>query len=121
MDTDDFAKVQEALWAARAKWHNIGIRLDLGVFELDCINAEPGFGLGEKFNLMIKNRLKKSEPCTWRELYDALNHPTVDMASVADKLPVKRPTSECMNVTEQTCSLNCESALRANITKYAYF
>ena len=70
---------------------------------------------------MIKTRLKKSEPCTWRELYDALNHPTVDMPSVADKLPVKRPTSECMNVTEQTCLLNCESALRANITKYAYF
>ena len=94
MDTDDFAKVQEALWEARAKWHNIGIRLDLGVFDLDCINAEQGFGLEEKFNLMIKTRLKKSEPCTWRELYDALNHLTVDMPSVADKLKPKLPKSE---------------------------
>ena len=97
LGTDDFANVQEALWEARAKWHNIGIRLNLGVFELDCINAEPGFGLGEKFNLMIKTRLKKSEPCTWRELYDVLNHPTVDMPSVADKLKLKLPKSESDN------------------------
>ena len=85
LDTDDFAEVQEALWEARSKWHNIGARLKLGVFELDCINAEPGFGVEEKFNLMIKTRLKKMEPCTWRDLYEALIHPTVDMPSVAGK------------------------------------
>ena len=79
---------------ARAKWHNIGIRLNLGVFELDCVDAETGFGLDKKFNLMIKTRLKKSEPCTWRELYDALNHPTVDMPSVADKLKPKLYTKK---------------------------
>ena len=88
----DFAKVQEALWDARSKWHNIGIRLNLGVLEIKNINAEPGFGLEEKFNLMIETRLKKSEPCTWRELYDALNHPTVDMASVADNFKAKLPS-----------------------------
>ena len=92
MSIHDFAKVQEALWDARSKWHNIGTRLNLRVFELDCINAESGFGLEEKFNLMIKTRLKKSEPCTWRELYDALNHLTVDMASVADNFKAKLPS-----------------------------
>ncbi|CAI8025212.1 hypothetical protein GBAR_LOCUS14585, partial [Geodia barretti] len=88
---DDFAQVQEALWEARSKWHNIGTRLKLGVFDLDCINSEPGFGLDDKFNLMIKTRLKRMEPCTWRDLYDALKHPTVDMPSVANKLAVKLP------------------------------
>ena len=88
---DDFAQVQEALWEARSKWHNIGTRLKLGVFDLDCINSEPGFGLEEKFNLMIKTRLKRMEPCTWRDLYDALNHPTVNMPSVANKIAVKLP------------------------------
>ena len=91
MGIDDFAEVQEALWEARSKWHNIGTRLKLGVFDLDCINSEPGFGLDDKFNLMIKTRLKRMEPCTWRDLYDALNHPTVDMPSVANKLAVKLP------------------------------
>ena len=88
---DDFAQVQEALWEARSKWHNIGTRLKLGVFDLDCINSEPGFGLDDKFNLMIKTRLKRMEPCTWRDLYDALNHPTVDMPSVANKFTAKLP------------------------------
>ncbi|CAI8045084.1 hypothetical protein GBAR_LOCUS24948, partial [Geodia barretti] len=88
---DDFAEVQEALWEARSKWHNTGTRLKLGVFDLDCINSEPGFGLDDKFNLMIKTRLKRMEPCTWRDLYDALNHPTVDMPSVANKLTAKLP------------------------------
>ncbi|CAI8011275.1 hypothetical protein GBAR_LOCUS7303 [Geodia barretti] len=53
--------------------------------------------LDRKFNLMIQTRLKKIEPCTWRDLYDALNHPTVAMSDVACKLvpylpPVVAPT-----------------------------
>ena len=89
---EDFAEVQEALWAARSKWHNIGTRLKLEVHELDCIDAETGFGLDDKFNLVIKTRLKKIEPCTWRDLYDALNHPTVAMSDVANKLSAKLTT-----------------------------
>ena len=88
----DFAKVQAALWDARWKWYNIGIRLNLGVFELKNIDADQRLSMEEKFNLMIETRLKKSEPCTWRELYDALNYPTVDMASVAGKLRAKLPS-----------------------------
>ena len=95
---DDFADVQEALWEARSKWHNIGTRLKLGVFELDCINAEQGFGLEEKFNLMIKTRLKKMEPCTWGDLHEALIHPTVDMPSVAVKLTGKLTTGVFINI-----------------------
>ena len=50
---NDFAQVQEALWEARVKWKNIGIRLKLEVSDLDCIDAEPGIGIDEKFNRMI--------------------------------------------------------------------
>ena len=90
---EDFAEVLEALWAARSKWHNIGTQLKLDVHELESIDAEPGFGLHNKFNLMIKTRLKKIEPCTWRDLYDALNHPTVAMSDVAAKLTTGRSTN----------------------------
>ena len=91
MGIDDFAQVQEALWRARSKWENIGTRLKLDVHELESIDAEGGMSVDKKFNLMIKTRLKKLEPCTWRDLYDALNHPTVDMPDVASKLPAKLP------------------------------
>ena len=83
---DDFARVQEALWEARSKWENIGTRLNLSVHELENIDAEGGTSLDKKFNLMIKTRLKKLEPCTWRDLHDALNHPTVAMPDLASKL-----------------------------------
>ena len=89
---DDFAEVQEALWAARSKWDNIGTRLKLDVHELESIEAEGGMSLDKKFNLMIKTRLKKIEPCTRRDLYDALNHPTVAMSDVANKLSAKLTT-----------------------------
>ena len=92
MGIDDFAQVQEALWKARSKWENIGTRLKLDVHELENIDAEGGMSVDKKFNLMIKARLKKLEPCTWRDLYDALNHPTVDMPDVASKLPPGRLT-----------------------------
>ena len=91
MGIDDFAQVQEALWKARSKWENIGTRLKLEVHELENIDAEGGMSVDKKFNLMIKTRLKKFEPCTWRDLYDALNHPTVDMPDVASKLSAKLP------------------------------
>ena len=91
MGIDDFPKVQEALWEARHKWKNIGIRLNLALSDLDCINAEPGIGIDEKFDRMLSTRLKKLEPCTWRDLYDALNHPTVAMSDVASKISAKLP------------------------------
>ena len=89
---DDFAEVQEALWEARSKWRNIGVRLKMGVSDLDCINAELGASIDNKFGQMISTRLKKVEPCTWRDLYNALNHPTVAMSDVANKLFAKLPT-----------------------------
>ena len=85
MGFEDFAEVQEALWEARSKWHNIGIQLKLKVHELECINAEQ-CSLDDKFSEMIKIRLRKVEPCTWRDFCDALNHPTVGMPNVAEKL-----------------------------------
>ena len=33
----DFAKVQEAMWSAREKWHNIGVRFKIGVRNLKVI------------------------------------------------------------------------------------
>ncbi|CAI8023410.1 hypothetical protein GBAR_LOCUS13685 [Geodia barretti] len=103
---EDFAEVQAALWAARSKWHNIGTRLKLDVHELENIDAEPRFGLDDKFNLMIKTRLKKIEPCTWRDLYDALNHPTVAMSDVANKLSAKLTTAEVPNTRAGDAALS---------------
>ena len=97
MDIDDFAEVQEALWEARFKWYNIGIRLKLKVPDLNCIKFEPGIDLEEKFNRMINSWLNMGESCTWPTLCGALTHPTVAMPNVAEEVMRVRvgiPTGE---------------------------
>ena len=86
LDLDNFRDVQEAIWEARPKWYNIGVRLKLEVSDLDAIDAESGIDLEEKFNRMIKSWLKRIEPRTWMVLCEALKHPTVAMPNVADKV-----------------------------------
>lgn len=95
--------MQEALWAARSKWRNIGTRLNVGVSDLECINAETGLNIAEKFDLMLQTRLKM-ENCTWKDIYDALKHPTVGMPHVAKNilpfLPKYVVESEVRGVTK---------------------
>ena len=86
MNIDNFGEVQEAIWEARHKWYNIGVRLKLEVSDLDAIDAESGINLEEKFNRMIKCWLKRIEPCTWTDVCEALKHPTVAMPNVAENM-----------------------------------
>ena len=86
LSIDDFPEVQAALWEARAKWYNIGIRLKIEVSDLDCVNAESRIEIEGKYNRMIKLRLKMLKPSTWGEICDVLNHPTVNEPSLANKV-----------------------------------
>ena len=78
--------IQDALWKARIKWYNIGLRLSVKTDDLDTIDKEAGNDTEEKLRRMISSRLRMEEPCTWPMLYDALKHPTVDMPKVAEEL-----------------------------------
>ena len=85
---DDFGDVQIALWRARSKWYNIGVRLKMDLTDLDVIDKERGLEIEDKFNRMVQSWLKTTQPCTWKVLYEALRDPTVDMSIVADTLSV---------------------------------
>ena len=99
LNSDDLGEVQEALWEARLKWRNIGLRLKMKSHELDTISKEAGDDIGEKFTKMFEFRLKMTEPCTWKILYEVLKNPTVNMPNVAKELIQKgkivMPTGEC--------------------------
>lgn len=90
LDIDDLAEVQEALWEARSKWYNIGIRLKVKDSDLECINAVSGIEVGEKFTQMLRTRLKMLEPVTWEELCDTLNHLIVNEPTLARKVKRKK-------------------------------
>ena len=98
LNSDDLGEVQEALWEAQLEWYNIGLRLNMKSHELDRIGTEAGDDTGKKLTQMIKSRLKMTEPCTWRVIYEALKNPTVNMPHVAQKLLQKKkiviPTGE---------------------------
>ena len=99
LNSDDLGEVQEALWEARLKWRNIGLRLNMKSHELDTISKEAGDDIGEKFTKMVEFRLKMTEPCTWKILYEVLKNPTVNMPHVAKELIQKGkiviPTGKC--------------------------
>ena len=84
----DLADVQEALWPARTAWRNIGIRLKLPIHDPDAIDVEGG-KLGDKLTRVLTLRLRRSEPLTWKDLNDVLNHPTVGMGNVAKDLQIQ--------------------------------
>ena len=54
--------------------------------ELNVIDMEAGYKIKEKFNEMVQSWLKTTGPCTWKVLYEALKHPTVDMPDVAQEI-----------------------------------
>ena len=78
--------IQDALWKARIKWYNIGLRLNVKTDDLDTIDKEAGNDTEEKLRRMISSRLRMEEPCTWPMLYDALKHPTVNFPKEAEEL-----------------------------------
>ena len=86
LNSDDLREVQEALWEAQLEWYNIGLQLNMKSHELDRIATEAGDDTGKKLTQMIKSRLKMTEPCTWRVIYEALKNPTVNMPHVAQEL-----------------------------------
>ena len=90
LHSDDLGEVQEALWEAQLEWYNIGLRLNMKSHELDRIGTEAGDDTGKKLTQMIKSRLKMTEPCTWRVIYEALKNPTVNKPHVAQELLQKK-------------------------------
>ena len=84
MTIDNFAEVQEAMWSARKKWYNIGVRFKVGVLDLDVIDKESD--IETKFNEVIKTWLNRGVNCTWQTICDVLKHSTVDMEGLANNI-----------------------------------
>ena len=83
---DDLGVVMEKLWDARTKWYYIGVQFGITVSDLDVIEMEPKSDVTEMFRKMIMTWLKKGENCTWRTVYDALKHCTVEQQRIAENL-----------------------------------
>ena len=77
------------MWYARRTWHNIGVRFEIGVLDLEVIDKESD--IDTKFNEMIKRWLNRGVNCTWRTICDVLKHPTVHMEGLANNIGMILP------------------------------
>ena len=89
----DLSRVQEAVWDARAKWYNIGLKLGINPGTLDTIKGNND-NIDDRFRAMLSTWLKMVDPRpTWEALAEALRSPTVGCEELAERCimpPVKK-------------------------------
>ena len=82
--------VRNALWEARAKWYNIGVELDVETYTLDAISTDCQRKVEDCFTKLLIKWLDRVKPQpSWSALVEALESPTVDHLSLADKIRSK--------------------------------
>jgi hypothetical protein len=85
----DLAKVQRAVWEARAKWYNLGLELGLTAGTLDAIQQTNANNVDNCFRAMLKEWLRKLELFpTSSSLDRSLRAPPVGLEALAERLPV---------------------------------
>ena len=82
------AVVLEAVWEARSKWYNIGLKLDISAGTLDSISKANNQNPDDCLTAMIKDWLMSGRPKpSWAAVARALKSPMVDFAQLAEQLP----------------------------------
>ena len=94
---DDLGDVQEAVFAARTKWYNIGLRLRVPVATLDSIKGEYSDNR-DQLRETLKAWLQTSEGGTWTVLVRALETQIVG----EPKLAVTLREEHCSTPTADT-------------------
>ena len=85
---DDLGDVVEAVWEARAKWYNIGLKLRIPPGTLDSIDMTANQNPDKCFTAVIKEWLNNDKPCpTWAAMSKALRSPMVGYGHLAEQLP----------------------------------
>ena len=88
LSIDDIGDVLEAVWEARVKWYNIGLKLGISAGTLDSISKANNQNPDDCLTAMIKDWLKNGKPKpSWAQLAKALKSRMVGYAQLAEELP----------------------------------
>ena len=91
--TKDLGDVQSAVFAARTKWYDIGLKLNVPVDTLDSISTDGQFhNHGEKLRETLKLWLKTAKP-TWQDIVDALKSRVVGEPRLASDIEAEYCTA----------------------------
>ena len=103
---DHLADVLEAVWEARVKWFNIGLKLGISAGTLDSIGKANNQNPDDCLTAMIKYWLRNGRPKpSWAAVANALKSPLVEHAQLAEQLP-----------QQSTCSTDTDHSSSSSIT-----
>ena len=84
---DDLGDVLEAVWEARSKWYNIGLKLGTSPGTLDSIGKATNHNPDDCITATIKDWLNNGKPKPkWAAVAKALKSPMVGYTYLAEKL-----------------------------------
>ena len=85
---NDLGDVLEAVWEARVRWYNIGLKLGTPPGTLDSIGKTANQNPDDCIAAVIKDWLNNGKPQpTWAALAKALRSPMVGYGQLAEQLP----------------------------------
>ena len=85
---DNLADVLEAVWEARVKWFNIGLKLGISVGTLNTIKKNNSHDPDDCLTAMLEYWLNNGKPKpSWAAVANALKSPMVGYAQLAEQLP----------------------------------
>ena len=88
LSINDLGDVLEAVWDARVKWFNIGLKLGVSVSTLNAVKKNNNQDPDDCLTAMLEYWLNNGKPKpSWAELAKALKSPMVGYAQLAEQLP----------------------------------
>ncbi|XP_064385940.1 uncharacterized protein LOC135334611 isoform X5 [Halichondria panicea] len=93
------ARMEAALWHARAKWFELGLALDLSEETLKAIHKNHTV-LADRFTAMLGEWFQSSPNPTWSELVKALRSPTINRPDIAAEIEDKLIKSDDSSLQE---------------------
>ena len=101
---NDLGDVLEAVWKAREKWYNIGLKLGILPGTLDAISKTANQNTDDCVSAMIKDWLKNGKPKpSWAAVAKALKSPMVGYEHLAEQLPQQDISTNTAH-SSSTCS-----------------
>ena len=87
LSINDLGAVLEAVWEARSRWYNMGLKLGTSPGTLDAIKLEAKESPDNCITAMIKDWLNNGKPRpTWAAVAKALRSPMVGYGHLAEQL-----------------------------------
>ena len=88
LSIDDLGDILEAVWEARAKWYNIGLKLGVLAGTLNAIKKNNNQDPDDCLTAMLEYWLNNGKPKpSWAAVAKALKSPMVGYEHLAEQLP----------------------------------